>query len=315
MLTMSQRTNGSEILNGGGAGGADQGDQPQDGGGGGPNIGAADLLSRSKERSSRGSSEAGSREFDEGSVSSSSSFEGTDISRVRAALGEVGPGLENLDGRQHCSPMWFAMLEKGIKEKRITEDDAVAANAIIGFTRKVLDHQEDLRKYYNPEDIYDLFANELETACRFIAWVQFRSELPLEAAKTAYATVVAKRDRRTYKATKSGVVFVFDEQAKVYESYYKAQLKNGNTKSSKPSDDEERALEGKTSVAAATKALAQQKRENERLRREKQGTAERLKAVSAAAREAGVTLPEGKRKERAAARQSRGSGESGAAGK
>ena len=147
---MSQRTNGSEILNGGGAGGADQGDQPQDGGGGGPNIGAADLLSRSKERSSRGSSEAGSREFDEGSVSSSSSFEGTDISRVRAALGEVGPGLENLDGRQHCSPMWFAMLEKGIKEKRITEDDAVAANAIIGFTRKVLDHQEDLRKYRHP---------------------------------------------------------------------------------------------------------------------------------------------------------------------
>ena len=163
--------------------------------------------------------------------------------------------------------------------------------------------------------IYELFAEELETACRFIAWAQFRCELPLEAAKTAYATVVAKRDRRTYKATKSGVVFVFDEQAKVYESYYKAQLKNGNTKSSKPSDDEERALEGKTSVAAATKALAQQKRENERLRREKQGTAERLKAVSAAAREAGVALPEGKRKERAAARQSRGSGESGAAGK
>ena len=78
---------------------------------------------------------------------------------------------------------------------------------------------------------------------------------------------------------------------------------------------EERALEGKTSVAAATKALAQQKRENERLRREKQGTVERLKAVSAAAREAGVALPEGKRKERAAARQSRASGESGAAGK
>ena len=163
--------------------------------------------------------------------------------------------------------MWFAMLEKGIKDKRITEDDAVAANAIIGFTRKVLDHQEDLRKYYDPEDIYDLFADELETACRFIAWAQFRCELPLEAAKTAYATVVAKRDRRTYKATKSGVVFVFDEQAKVYESYYKAQLKNANTKSGKPSDDEERALEGKTSVAAATKALAQQKRENERLRR------------------------------------------------
>ena len=260
-------------------------------------------------------SEAGSRDFDEGSVSSTSSFEGTDLSRVRAALGEVGPGLENLDGRQHCSPMWFAMLEKGIKEKRITEDDAVAANAIIGFTRKVLDAQDDMRKFYNPEDVYDLFAKELETACRFIAWVQFRAELPLEAAKTAYATVVAKRDRRTYKATKSGVVFVFDEQAKVYESYYKAQLKNGNTKSSKPSDDEERALEGKTSIAAATKALAQQKRENERLRREKQGTAERLKAVSAAAREAGVALPEGKRKERATARQSRASGESGAAGK
>ena len=140
-------------------------------------------------------SEAGSRDFDEGSVSSTSSFEGTDISRVRAALGEVGPGLENLDGRQHCSPMWFAMLEKGIKEKRITEDDAVAANAIIGFTRKVLDAQDDMRKFYNPEDVYDLFAKELETACRFIAWVQFRAELPLEAAKTAYATVVAKRDR------------------------------------------------------------------------------------------------------------------------
>ena len=100
----------------------------------------------------------------------------------------------------------------------------------------------------------------MEPPTSFIAWVQFRSELPLEAAKTAYATVVAKRDRRTYKATKSGVVFVFDEQAKVYESYYKAQLKNANTKSGKPSDDEERALEGKTSVAAATKALAQQKR-------------------------------------------------------
>ena len=308
--------NGPEGGNGKGAGaGAGQGDQPQEGGGGGPGIGAADLLNRQKERSSRGSSEAGSRDFDEGSVSSTSSFEGTDLSRVRAALGEVGPGLENLDGRQHCSPMWFAMLEKGIKEKRITEDDAVAANAIIGFTRKVLDAQDDMRKFYNPEDVYDLFAKELETACRFIAWVQFRAELPLEAAKTAYATVVAKRDRRTYKATKSGVVFVFDEQAKVYESYYKAQLKNGNTKSSKPSDDEERALEGKTSIAAATKALAQQKRENERLRREKQGTAERLKAVSAAAREAGVALPEGKRKERATARQSRASGESGAAGK
>ena len=90
---------------------------------------------------------------------------------------------------------------------------------------------------------------------------------------------------------------------------------SANTKAGKPSEDEERALEGKTSVAAATKALAQQKRENERLRREKQGTAERLKAVSAAAREAGVALPEGKRKERAAARQSRASGESGAAGK
>ena len=312
---MSLPENGSEGLNGGGAGGDAPVDPPQDGGGDGPNNGAADLLNRSKERASRASSAAGNRDFDAGSVSSTSSFEGTDLSRVRAALGEVGPGLENLDGRQHCSPMWFAMLEKGIKEKRITEDDAVAANAIIGFTRKVLDHQEDLRKYYDPEDIYDLFADELETACRFIAWVQFRSELPLEAAKTAYATVVAKRDRRTYKATKSGVVFVFDEQAKVYESYYKAQLKNANAKSGKPSDDEERALEGKTSVAAATKALAQQKRENERLRREKQGTAERLKAVSAAAREAGVALPEGKRKERAAARQSRGSGESGAAGK
>ena len=193
---MSLRDNGSEGLNGGGADGDAQVDPPQDGGGDG-NNGAADLLNRPKERSSRASSAAGSRDFDAGSVSSTSSFEGTDLSRVRAALGEVGPGLENLDGHQHCSPMWFAMLEKGIKEKRITEDDAIAANAIIGFTRKVLDHQEDLRKYYDPEDIYDLFADELETACRFIAWVQFRSELPLEAAKTAYATVVAKRDRRS----------------------------------------------------------------------------------------------------------------------
>ena len=257
---MSLPENGSEGLDGdgagGGAGGDAQVDPPQDGGGDGPINGAADLLNRPKERASGASSAAGSRDLDAGSVSSTSSFEGTDLSRVRASLGDVGPGLKNLDGRQHCSPMWFAMLEKGIKDKRITEDDAVAANAIIGFTRKVLDLQEDLRKYYDPEDIYDFFADELETACRFIAWVQFRSELPLEAAKTAYATVVAKRDRRTYKATKSGVVFVFDEQAKVYESYYKAQLKNGNTKSSKPSDDEECALEGKTSVAAATKALA-----------------------------------------------------------
>ena len=193
---MSLRDNGSEGLNGGGADGDAQVDPPQDGGGDG-NNGAADLLNRPKERSSRASSAAGSRDFDAGSVSSTSSFEGTDLSRVRAALGEVGQGLENLDGRQHCSPMWFAMLEKGIKEKRITEDDAIAANAIIGFTRKVLDHQEDLRKYYDAEDIHDLFADELETACRFIAWVQFRSELPLEAAKTAYATVVAKRDRRS----------------------------------------------------------------------------------------------------------------------
>ena len=100
---MSLPENGSEGLNGGGAGGDAQVDPPQDGGGDGPNNGAADLLNRSKERASRASSAAGSRDFDAGSVSSTSSFEGTDLSRVRAALGEVGPGLENLDGRQHCS--------------------------------------------------------------------------------------------------------------------------------------------------------------------------------------------------------------------
>ena len=170
---MSLPENGSEGVTegldgdgaGGGAGGDAQVDPPQDGGGDGPINGAADLLNRPKERASGASSAAGSRDFDAGS-------EGTDLSRVRASLGDVGPGLENLDGRQHCSPMWFAMLEKGIKDKRITEDDAVAANAIIGFTRKVLDLQEDLRKYYDPEDIYDLFADELKTACRFIGEIE-----------------------------------------------------------------------------------------------------------------------------------------------
>ena len=101
---MSLRDNGSEGLNGGGADGDAQIDPPQDGGGDG-NNGAADLLNRPKERASGASSAAGSRDFDAGSVSSTSSFEGTDLSRVRASLGDVGPGLENLDGRQHCSPM------------------------------------------------------------------------------------------------------------------------------------------------------------------------------------------------------------------
>ena len=87
---MSLPENGSEGLNGGGAGGDAQVDPPQDGGGDGPNNGAADLLNRSKERASRASSAAASRDFDAGSVSSTSSFEGTDLSRVRAALGEVG---------------------------------------------------------------------------------------------------------------------------------------------------------------------------------------------------------------------------------
>ena len=102
---MSLPENGSEGLDGDGAGGDAQVDPPQDGGGDGPINGAADLLNRPKERASGASSAAGSRDFDAGSVSSTSSFEGTDLSRVRASLGDVGPGLENLDGRQHCSPM------------------------------------------------------------------------------------------------------------------------------------------------------------------------------------------------------------------
>ena len=80
--------NGSEGLDGdgagGGAGGDAQVDPPQDGGGDGPINGAADLLNRPKERASGASSAAGSRDLDAGSVSSTSSFEGTDLSRVRA---------------------------------------------------------------------------------------------------------------------------------------------------------------------------------------------------------------------------------------
>ena len=91
---MSLPENGSEGLDGDGAGGDAQVDPPQDGGGDGPINGAADLLNRPKERASGVSSAAGSRDFDAGSVSSTSSFEGTDLSRVRASL---GPAYEKVD--------------------------------------------------------------------------------------------------------------------------------------------------------------------------------------------------------------------------
>ena len=237
-------------------------------------------------------------------ASSSSSVAGASSMRLKAALGEAHPGYKNLEGRCFTSESIREMLDLAIKDKKITEEDGVATNVIVGFLRAALQGQEFMRAAYEGSDAETFFQDEIEAGARFLANIQLRAELPAGAAKTAYNTVVAKRDKRTFKATKSGVVFVFEEQAKIYEDYYKAQLKADTAgKSGRAASDQARALAGKDSAASTAKQLAAAKKKIEQLERREQGAQRRARQVEAAATAGGIELPKGQNQERAAARK------------
>lgn len=256
---------------------------------------------------SRSTSEAGTfTGLDDGdsAASSSSSVAGTSSMRLKAALGEPHPGYKNREERCFCSEAIREMLDLAIKDKKITEDDGIATNVIVGFLRAALQAQEFMRAAYEGSDAETLFQDEIETGARFLANIQLRAELPAGAAKTAYNTVVAKRDKRTFKATKSGVVFVFEEQAKIYEDYYKAQLKADTAgRSGRTSSDQARALAGKDSAASTAKQLAAAKKKIELLERREQGAQRRARQVEAAATAGGIEIPKGQNRERSAARK------------
>ena len=241
--------------------------------------------------------------LDDGSeASSSSSVAGAASTRIKEAIGEAYPGFKNLRARCFCSEAVREMLDLAIKEKKITEDDGAAANVICGFLRKAFQAQDLVRAAYEGSDAESLFQDEVESGALFLADIQLRAELPAAAAKTAYDTVVAKRDKRSFKATKSGVVFIFEEQAKIYEDYYKAQLKADTTgKSGRAASD--RALAGKDSAASTAKQLAAAKKKIETLERREQGAQRRARQVEAAATAGGIELPKGQNQERAAARK------------
>ena len=235
-------------------------------------------------------------------ASSSSSVVGAASTRIKEAIGEAYPGFKNLRARCFCSEAVREMLDLAIKEKKITEDDGAAANVICGFLRKAFQAQDLVRAAYEGSDAESLFQDEVESGALFLADIQLRAELPAAAAKTAYDTVVAKRDKRSFKATKSGVVFIFEEQAKIYEDYYKAQLKADTTgKSGRAASD--RALAGKDSAASTAKQLAAAKKKIETLERREQGAQRRARQVEAAATAGGIELPKGQNQERAAARK------------
>ena len=260
---------------------------------------------RATQRSrSRSTSVAGTLTgLDDGSeASSSSSVAGAASTRIKEAIGEAYPGFKNLRARCFCSEAVREMLDLAIKEKKITEDDGAAANVICGFLRKAFQAQDLVRAAYEGSDAESLFQDEVESGALFLADIQLRAELPAAAAKTAYDTVVAKRDKRSFKATKSGVVFIFEEQAKIYEDYYKAQLKADTTgKSGRAASD--RALAGKDSAASTAKQLAAAKKKIETLERREQGAQRRARQVEAAATAGGIELPKGQNQERAAARK------------
>ena len=260
---------------------------------------------RATQRSrSRSTSVAGTfTGLDDGSeASSSSSVAGAASTRIKEAIGEAYPGFKNLRARCFCSEAVREMLDLAIKEKKITEDDGAAANVICGFLRKAFQAQDLVRAAYEGSDAESLFQDEVESGALFLADIQLRAELPAAAAKTAYDTVVAKRDKRSFKATKSGVVFIFEEQAKIYEDYYKAQLKADTTgKSGRAASD--RALAGKDSAASTAKQLAAAKKKIETLERREQGAQRRARQVEAAATAGGIELPKGQNQERAAARK------------
>ena len=260
---------------------------------------------RATQRSrSRSTSVAGTLTgLDDGSeASSSSSVAGAASTRIKEAIGEAYPGFKNLRARSFCSESVREMLDLAIKEKKITEDDGAAANVICGFLRSAFQAQDLIRAAYEGSDAESLFQDEIESGALFLADIQLRAELPAAAAKTAYDTVVAKRDKRSFKATKSGVVFIFEEQAKIYEDYYKAQLKADTTgKSGRAASD--RALAGKDSAASTAKQLAAAKKKIETLERREQGAQRRARQVEAAATAGGIELPKGQNQERAAARK------------
>ena len=260
---------------------------------------------RATQRSrSRSTSVAGTLTgLDDGSeASSSSSVAGAASMRIKEAIDEAYPGFKNLKERCFCSEPFREMLDLAIKEKTITEDDGTSANIICGFLRSAFQAQDLVRAAYEGSDAESLFQDEVESGALFLADIQLRAELPAAAAKTAYDTVVAKRDKRSFKATKSGVVFIFEEQAKIYEDYYKAQLKADTTgKSGRAASD--RALAGKDSAASTAKQLAAAKKKIETLERREQGAQRRARQVEAAATAGGIELPKGQNQERAAARK------------
>ena len=53
------------------------------------------------------------------------------------------------------------------------------------------------RRSPKTSDAESLFQDEVESGALFLADIQLRAELPAAAAKTAYDTVVAKRDKRS----------------------------------------------------------------------------------------------------------------------
>ena len=94
---------------------------------------------------SRSTSEAGTfTGLDDGhsAASSSSSVAGTSSMRLKAALGEPHPGYKNREERCFCSEAIREMLDLAIKDKKITEDDGIATNVIVGFLRAALQAQE-----------------------------------------------------------------------------------------------------------------------------------------------------------------------------
>ena len=243
--------------------------------------------------------------LDDGSeASSSSSVAGAASTRIKEAIGEAYSGFKHLKERCFCSEPFREMLDLAITEKTITADDGKAANVICGCLRAAFQAQDLIRAAYEGSDAESLFQDEIESGALFLANIQLRAELPAAAAKTAYNTVVAKRDKRSFKATKSGVVFIFEEQAKIYEDYHKAQLKADTAgKSGRAASDQARALAGKDSAASTAKQLAAAKKKIETLERREQGAQRRARQVEAAATAGGIELPKGQNQERAAARK------------
>ena len=237
-------------------------------------------------------------------ASSSSSVAGAAFTRIKEAIGEAYPGFKNLKARRFCSEPFREMLDLAIKEKKITEDDGTSANVIAGFLRSAFQAQDLIRAAYEGSDAESLFQDEIESGALFLADIQLRAELPAAAAKTAYDTVVAKRDKRSFKATKSGVVFIFEEQAKIYEDYCKAKLKADTAgPSGRASSDQARALAGKDTAASAAKQLAAAKKKIEQLERREQGAQRRARQVEAVATAGGIELPKGQNQERSATRK------------